>query len=126
MVSSIQEIPMVNSSQGITIVSQDMGEVVLKWLSYLKLHKYYWFFRELSYLEIEFIDEINIEGFIAKVNRDYITKGAQKKICISTKLLKDRPLKFKNLLMVITIKTYLKFINNFFLLMISGLGFGSY
>lgn len=129
MVTSINKPPMINSPQAlsnITIVSQDMDQVVLKWLYYLKIHKYYWFFQQLSYLEIEFIDEENIEGFIAKVNRDYITKGAQKKICVSTKLLRDRPLKFKHLLMVITLNTFLKCKKINFLFMISGFGFGSY
>lgn len=85
----------------ITIVNQDMDGIIGEWLHYLKIHKYQWFFIELSYLEIEFIDEDNIEGFIAKVNKNSITKGAQKKICISTKTLRDRQQKFKDLLMVI-------------------------
>lgn len=89
------------ASFNITIVSQDMIVAVAKWLHYLKLHKYIWFFNELSYLEIEFIDEDNIEGFIIKVNKNSITKGAQKKICISTKALRDRKQKFKDLLIVI-------------------------
>lgn len=85
----------------ITIVSQHMDEAVAKWLRYLKLHKYKWFFDGLSYLEIEFIDEDNIKSFILKVNTSSITKGAQKKICLSTTKLRNRRQKFKDLLMVI-------------------------
>lgn len=84
----------------LTIIGQEMDGAVIKWLHYLKLHKYQWFFNELSYLEIEFIDEDNIEGFIVKVNKNSITKGAQKKICISTKMLRDRQQKFNDLLLV--------------------------
>lgn len=84
----------------LTIVGQEMDGSVAKWLHYLKLHKYQWFFNALSYLEIEFIDEDNIEGFITKVNKNSITKGAQKKICISTKSLRDRQQKLNDLLMV--------------------------
>lgn len=87
----------------VTIVDQGMDGAVSYWLHYLKLHKYQWFFNSLGYLEIESIDEDNIEGFIAKVNKNTISKGAQKKICISTKILRDRPQKLKNLLMVIFI-----------------------
>lgn len=85
----------------LTIVDQEMDGAVEKWLYYLKLHKYQWFFYALSYFEIELIDEDNIERFIMKVNRNSITKGAQKKICISTKTLRDRKQKLKDLLMVI-------------------------
>lgn len=84
----------------ITIVHQDMVEPFLNWLNYLKLHKFQWFFNSLSYLEIEFIDEDNIEGFIMKVNRNSITKGAQRKICLSTKALRNRKLKFQDILRV--------------------------
>lgn len=84
----------------LTIVSQEMDGAVAEWLHYLKLHKYKWFFNALSYLEIEFIDEDNIEGFITKVNKNSITRGAQKKICISTKSLRDRQQKLNDLLMV--------------------------
>lgn len=84
----------------LTIVDQEMEKAVEKWLYYLKLHKYQWFFYALSYLEIEFIDEDTIEAFIMKVNKNAITKGAQKKICISTKTLRDRKQKLKDLLMV--------------------------
>lgn len=84
----------------LTIVDQDMDGAVAKWLHYLKLHKYQWFFNGLSYLEIEIIEEDNIEAFITKVNLNSITKGAQKKICISTKTLRDRPLKLKDLILV--------------------------
>lgn len=93
----------------LTIISQEMEGAVSKWLHYLKLHKYQWFFDDLSYLEIEFIDEDNIEGFIAKVNKNSITKGAQKKICISTKALRDRQQKFKDLLMVSLISSNICF-----------------
>jgi len=85
----------------LTIINQEMDGAVTKWLYYLKLHKYQWFFNSLSYLEIVFIDEDNIDGFIAKVNRNSITKGAQKKICISTKMLRDRSQKLNDLLLVI-------------------------
>lgn len=91
----------------LTIISQEMEGAVYKWLYYLKLHKYQWFFDDLSYLEIEFIDEDNIEGFITKVNKNSITKGAQKKICISTKALRSRQQKFKDLLMVNSISKYI-------------------
>lgn len=84
-----------------TIVEQEMDGIIGKWLHYLKLHKYEWFFNALSYHEIEVIDENNIEWFITKVNMNSITKGAQKKICLSTKILRDRQQKLKNLLMVI-------------------------
>jgi len=85
----------------LTIINQEMDVAINKWLHYLKLHKYQWFFNALSYLEIEFIDEDNIEGFISKVNKNSITKGAQKKICISTKALKARQQKLKDILIVI-------------------------
>ena len=85
----------------LTILNQEMDGAVAKWLHYLKLHKYQWFFNNLSYLEIEFIDEDNIDDFIAKVNKNSITKGAQKKICLSTKTLRDRTQKLNNLLLVI-------------------------
>jgi len=85
----------------LTILNQEMDGAVAKWLHYLKLHKYQWFFNSLSYLEIEFIDEDNIDDFIAKVNKNSITKGAQKKICLSTKALRDRSQKLNNLLLVI-------------------------
>lgn len=85
----------------LTILDQEMDGAVAKWLHYLKLHKYQWFFNSLSYLEIEFIDEDNIEDFIAKVNKNSITKGAQKKICLSTKTLRDRSQKLNNLSLVI-------------------------
>lgn len=78
-----------------------MDEVFGKWLHYLKLHKYQWFFNGLSYLEIECIDEENIEAFITKVNKSTITKGAQKKICLSVKSLRDREKKMSDILMVI-------------------------
>lgn len=84
----------------LTILNQEMDGAVMKWLHYMKLHKYKWFFNSLSYLEIEFIDEDNIEGFITKVNKNSIRKGAQNKICISTKKLRDRPKKLCDLLMV--------------------------
>jgi len=85
----------------LTIIDQEMDGAVAKWLHYLKLHKYQWFFNSLSYLEIVFIDEDSIDGFIAKVNRNFITNGAKKKICISTKTLRDRPQKLNDLLLVI-------------------------
>ncbi|XP_050419786.1 uncharacterized protein LOC126832834 [Adelges cooleyi] len=95
--------PLFNPNGGalpnLTIVEQDMDEAVYKWLHYLKLHKYQWFFNGLSYLEIECINEDTIESFIAKVNENSITKGAQKKICISTKALRDRPKKLKDLIL---------------------------
>lgn len=87
----------------LTIVDQGMDGAVSYWLHYLKLHKYQWFFISLGYLEIESIDEDNIEEFIIRVNKYTITKGAQKKICLSTKILRDRPQKLKNLLLVIFI-----------------------
>jgi len=89
------------SLDNLTILDQEMDGAVAKWLHYLKLHKYQWFFNSLSYLEIEFINEDNIDDFIAKVNKNSITKGAQKKICLSTKTLRDRSQKLNNLLLVI-------------------------
>lgn len=115
------------TDSNLTIVDQDMDGVVLKWLHYLKLHKYYWFFEKLSYLEIEIIDEDNIEAFIDKVDKDAITKGAQKKICISTKMLRDRPQKLKDIIMVIFLtSSQIKMIKLHNINMITGLGFGSY
>lgn len=93
-------IQMIQPLSDLSIVSQDMDGVLSKWLHYLKLHKYQWFFNRLSYLEIQCIDEDNIESFITKVNINSITKGAQKKICISTKMLRDRPQKLANYIMV--------------------------
>jgi len=104
MIASVNSATTVRNSQTLitlTIVDQGMDGAVAKWLHYLKLHKYQWFFNSLSYLEIEFIDEDNIEDFIAKVNKNSITKGAQKKICLSTKALRDRSQKLNNLLLVI-------------------------
>lgn len=89
-----------HTHSNLTIVGQEMDKAVAKWLNYLKLHKYQWFFNALSYLEIECIDEDNIGWFIAKANINSISKGAQKKICISTKTLRDRQQKLKDLLMV--------------------------
>lgn len=83
------------------MVNEDIDGAIYKWLHYLKLHKYKWFFNSLSYFEIESIDEDNIERFITKVNKNSITKGAQKKICLSTKMLRERPQKLKELLTVI-------------------------
>lgn len=88
----------------LTIINQEMDGAVAKWLHYLKLHKYQWFFNSLSYLEIEFIDEDNIDDFIAKVNKNSITKGAQRKICISTKTLRDRPQKLNDLLLALDLE----------------------
>jgi len=106
MIANTNSATTVNNPQtliDLTIINQEMDGAVAKWLHYLKLHKYQWFFNSLSYLEIVFIDEDNIDGFIAKVNRNSITKGAQKKICISTKTLRDRPQKLNDLLLVILI-----------------------
>lgn len=103
IIEDINNLPTFDSAytySNLTIVGQEMDEVVTKWLNYLKLHKYQWFFNALSYLEIECIDEDNIGWFIAKANRNSIPKGAQKKICISTKTLRDRPQKLNDLLMV--------------------------
>lgn len=83
-----------------TILNQDMDGSIVKWLLYLKLHKYQWFFSELSYHEIEFLNEDNIEDFIIKVNKNTITKGARKKICVSTRILRERQQHFTDLLMV--------------------------
>lgn len=83
-----------------TIINQDMDDSISKWLHYLKLHKYQWFFNDLSYHEIEFLNEDNIEGFIIKVNKNTITKGARKKICVSTTTLRERQQHFQDLLMV--------------------------
>ncbi|XP_026814009.1 uncharacterized protein LOC113554387 [Rhopalosiphum maidis] len=88
----------------LTIINQEMDEAVAKWLHHLKLHKYQWFFNSLSFLEIELINEDNIDGFIAKVNKNFITKGAQKKICISTKALRDRPQKLNDLLLALDLE----------------------
>ncbi|CAI6344719.1 unnamed protein product [Macrosiphum euphorbiae] len=102
MIASVNSATTVRNSQTLntlTIVDQGMDGAVAKWLHYLKLHKYQWFFNSLNYLEIVFIDEDNIDGFIAKVNRNFITKGAQKKMCISTKTLRDRPQKLYDLLL---------------------------
>lgn len=85
----------------LTIVNQQMDDAVNKWLYYLKLHKYQWFFLALSYLEIEVINQDNIDEFITKVNINSITKGAKKKICLSTKTLRNRTQNFKHILMVI-------------------------
>ncbi|XP_050537935.1 uncharacterized protein LOC126903641 [Daktulosphaira vitifoliae] len=93
------EVDLIQAMSNLTIIEQDMNEVISKWLHYLKLHKYQWFFENLSYLEIQCIDEDTIESFIAKVNQNSITKGAQKKICISTKALRDRPQKLKDLIL---------------------------
>lgn len=104
MIASVNSATTVRNSQTLntlTIVDQGMDGAVAKWLHYLKLHKYQWFFNSLNYLEIVFIDEDNIDGLIAKVNRNFITKGAQKKMCISTKTLRDRPQKLNDLLLVI-------------------------
>ncbi|CAI6368371.1 unnamed protein product [Macrosiphum euphorbiae] len=87
------------SLDNLTILDQEMDGAVAKWLHYLKLHKYQWFFNSLSYLEIEFIDD-----FIAKVNKNSITKGAQKKICLSTKTLRDRSQKLNNLLLALDLE----------------------
>ncbi|VVC25002.1 Hypothetical protein CINCED_3A010411 [Cinara cedri] len=84
-----------------TVVSQEMDGAVMKWLYYLRIHKYQWFFNSLSYHEIEFIDEDNIEGFITKVNKNSITKGALSKICLSCKELRERPKKLNDLLMTL-------------------------
>jgi hypothetical protein len=96
--TAMSDCPTLNN---LTIINQEMDGAVAKWLHYLKLHKYQWFFNSLSFLEIELIDEDNIDGFIAKVNKNFITKGAQKKICISTKVLRNRLKKLNDLSLVI-------------------------
>lgn len=104
MNATVNKYPMFDlSHQGharVTIVSQEMDGAVMQWIHYLRLHKYQWFFMSLSYREIEFIDEDNIEGFLNKANNNTITKGAQKKICLTTKELRERPEKLYNLFMV--------------------------
>lgn len=111
----------------LTIVDQDMDEVFAKWLRYLKLQKYEWFFNDLSYREIELIDSDNIEMFIVKVNKNTITRGAQKKICISTKKMRDRNLKLNSLMIVIFfffryMDIWFYEINNFFLILVFRFG----
>jgi len=64
-----------------TTLNQSLVEPIMLWLTSKKLHKYKWFFMELSFNEIKEIRENNIEHFISKVNKDSITIGAKKKIC---------------------------------------------
>ncbi|XP_025209115.1 uncharacterized protein LOC112604349 [Melanaphis sacchari] len=107
MIANVNSAIAMNNSPtfiNLTIINQEMDGIVAKWLYYLKLHKYQWFFNSLSYLEIISIDEDNIDDFIAKVNKNFITKGAQKKICISTKMLRDRPQKFNYLLLALDLE----------------------
>lgn len=88
------------TTSNLTIVDQEMDGAVIKWLYYLKLHKYQWFFNSLSFFTIVLIDEYNIEKFIHKININSIKKDAQKKICKSTKLLRNRSQKLKDILIV--------------------------
>jgi len=84
-----------------TIMNQSLVEPIILWLNSKKLHNYGWFFMELSFNEIEEITEENIEDFISKVNKKTMTKGAQKKICFETKLLRDRKSECEKLILVI-------------------------
>lgn len=84
-----------------TIVNQLMVEPVMLWLIAKKLENHKWFFMELSLNEIEEINEENIEYFISKINKYFMTKAEKKQICFETKLLRDRKPKCKKLILVI-------------------------
>lgn len=84
-----------------TIINQSLVEPIMFWLNSKRLHNYEWFFMELSFNEIEEITEDNIEYFISKVNKKSMTKGAQKKICFETKLLRNRKSECEKLILVI-------------------------
>jgi len=83
-----------------TIVNQLMVEPVILWLIAKKLENHKWFFMELSLNEIEEINEKNIECFIYKINKYFMTKAEKKQICFETKLLRDRKPKCKKLILV--------------------------
>lgn len=83
-----------------TIVNQMMVEPVMLWLIAKKLENHKWFFMELSLNEIEEINEENIEYFLSKINKYFMTKAEKKKICFETKLLRDRKPKCKKLILV--------------------------
>eukprot|EP00102_Acyrthosiphon_pisum_P022631 XP_016659841.1 PREDICTED: uncharacterized protein LOC107883736 [Acyrthosiphon pisum] len=87
-----------------TTLDQSLVEPIMLWLTSKKLHKYKWFFMELSFNEIEGIREDNIEYFISKVNKNSITKGAQKKICYETKFLRDIKPKCEKLILTLDLE----------------------
>lgn len=89
-----------------TIITQNMNGAFAKWISTYNFDRYQWFFYGLSYLEIVLIDENNINDYITKVNKYAMTKhvirkSIQKEICTKTKVLRERPVKFHNILLVI-------------------------
>lgn len=84
--------------QSKTIVNQDIDGWFQKYFSKTNLRKYQWFFNNLSYFEILYINENNITFLISSVNRKCghghsIKKGSQKKICAFTKAMRHRSLK---------------------------------
>lgn len=87
-----------------TIISQDMA--FDNFLNYTNLQKYQWFFSSLSYLEITLIDKKNIQKYLSKVDRSSKNENVLKnvdvdKICLIAEAMRHRPIKLKNLLIVI-------------------------
>jgi len=91
-----------------TIVTQLMVDPVMLWLIAKNLENHKLFFMELSFNEIEKINEKNIEYFISKSNKYFMTKAEKKQICFETKLLRDRKPNCKKLILV----TYKNLITN--------------
>ncbi|CAH1731767.1 unnamed protein product [Aphis gossypii] len=75
-----------------TIVAENMEEPILKWLITKKLQTHYWFFKTLSFFEIQNINPSNIEKFIKRSKVDKIIVMAdQLEMCCSLKKIKERP-----------------------------------
>lgn len=78
-----------------------MEEPILKWLITKKLQTHYWFFKTLSFFEIQNINPSNIEKFIKRSKVDKIIVMAdQLEMCCSLKKIKERPVSLLAILIV--------------------------
>lgn len=94
-----------------TIESEGMDGQVMKWIKKLDLENCKWFYMSLSYNEISLINKFNIDMFISRARfrkgfqphafKKKITKSARKKIISSSLIMKDRPIKLRELIEVI-------------------------
>jgi len=78
-----------------------MEEPILRWLVIKNLQTYYWFFKTLSFYEIQNINPANIQKLIArsKVNK-IIVMADQLEMCCSLKKIKERPVSLLAILIV--------------------------
>lgn len=94
-----------------TLESEGMDGQVMKWLKKLDLENYKWFYMSLSYDEISLINKFNIDMFIdrARFRKGFhpnafkrkITKAGRKRIIATSLIMKERPIKLKDLIEVI-------------------------